>query len=454
MFVGTRREKYLIMQQWMRGLFSTLVILVLFSSASYAIEPAYMTGMRIKPSPTQSRIIFNLSRKTTGIIKYAPNPDRLMIEFENTKKKFTLQQAQLIGANITSISTQETQTGVRFFLNVTGKVTWTVQIIPVKGKAVQIQIDIFSAKKNAPTTLKPITPPAPIKPITSTVPSTHQQVAATTLQKTLQNDLVSLHEEIKPSIVSEEKMVGRARLKTSTTPKKSLVYTIVIDPGHGGKDAGALGSQGNQEKNIVLAIAKRLAKKINENKNMRAILTRDSDKFLSLRERLQFTRKNDADVFIAIHADAYFDKSASGASVYALSAHGATSVAARWLAQRENHSELDGVELNELQDRSLMVRSVLIDLAQTTTTRDSLKLGSLLLDTLDNISPLHYAHVEQAPFLVLKSPDIPSVLVETGFITNPKEEKRLSEAWYQEKIAQALHKGVVSYLAKYAANRV
>ena len=152
--------------------------------------------------------------------------------------------------------------------------------------------------------------------------------------------------------------------------------------------------------------------------------------------------QDDADLFIEIHADGYFEKNAHGASVYALSTHGATSEAARWLAQKDNYSELGGVELNALQDRSPMLRSVLIDLAQTATIQGSIRLGRHVLDAMDDVTRLHYKHVEQAPFMVLKSPDIPSILIETGFISNPQEEKRLNDVVYQEKLARAIFSGI------------
>lgn len=234
-------------------------------------------------------------------------------------------------------------------------------------------------------------------------------------------------------------------------PSSSRSITVMIDPGHGGKDSGAVGPSGIKEKDVVLAIAKQLASMINQQPHMRAVLTRDGDYFISLHDRLVSARRDKVDLFVAIHADSYFNKKANGASVYALSQHGATSIAARWLARADNYSELGGVDLGDLEDQSYMLRSVLIDLAQTTTTRESMRLGGSLLDALDNVTKLHYARVEQAPFMVLKSPDIPSILVETGFISNAKEESRLRDRSYQRKIAQALLSGIMIYHKKYAA---
>lgn len=226
---------------------------------------------------------------------------------------------------------------------------------------------------------------------------------------------------------------------------------VVIDPGHGGKDPGAIGEYGTQEKNVVLKVALQLAEKINHDPNVRVVLTRNGDYFVPLAGRLKLARKGKADLFIAIHADSFYNTHANGASVYALSARGATSVAARWLANRENHSELGGVDLRELEDQSMQLRSVLIDLAQTATNRDSLRLGTSMLDALDQVTNLHYSRVEQAPFMVLKSPDIPSILIEMGFISNPREEEKLRDAQYQHKMMQAIYNGIHFYLRKYSA---
>ncbi len=234
--------------------------------------------------------------------------------------------------------------------------------------------------------------------------------------------------------------------------KKSVnPVIIVIDPGHGGKDPGAIGYDGVEEKKVVLAIALRLAALVNNEPNMKAVLTRKGDYFVPLMDRLKLARRGKGDLFISIHADSNSMQS-RGVSVYALSSRGATCVAAKWLANRENHSELGRVDLSELEDQSLEVRSVLIDLAQTATATDSFRLGTEMLNALDNVTRLHYSRVEQAPFLVLKSPDIPSILVETGYLSNPKEEVKLANPDYQNEIAEALLNGLKIYIKKYESS--
>ena len=226
-----------------------------------------------------------------------------------------------------------------------------------------------------------------------------------------------------------------------TVPKSLRDIVVVIDPGHGGKDPGAIGRRGTREKNVVLAVAKALQTAISKTKGFRAVLTRKGDYFLTLRERLDIAHRHKADMFIAIHADAYKDNKSHGVSIFALSQSGATSEAARWLAEKENASELG----NTLADKNAQLKSVLIDLAQTATVSASLELGSILLRKLANIADLHSRRIEQAAFVVLKAPDIPSLLVETGFISAPKEEKRLNDPKYQQKIAAGLAQGITAY---------
>ncbi len=228
-------------------------------------------------------------------------------------------------------------------------------------------------------------------------------------------------------------------------PKLLRDVVIVLDPGHGGKDPGAIGARKTKEKQIVLAIAKKLKQRIDKQPGMRAVLTRNGDYYLGLRERLEIARKQDADVFVAIHADAFIHPHSKGASVFALSQRGATSEAARWLAEKENYSELGGVNLSELSDQNDLIRTVLIDLSQTATTTASVQMGSQLLKRLGHVTSLHSHAVEQARFVVLKSPDIPSVLVEMGFISNPREEKNLNSPQYQQRLAEAMFEGLKTY---------
>jgi N-acetylmuramoyl-L-alanine amidase len=227
--------------------------------------------------------------------------------------------------------------------------------------------------------------------------------------------------------------------------KTGRVITIAIDAGHGGEDPGALGARGSHEKDVTLAIAKILKKKFDNEDNMRAVLTRDGDYFVPLGDRVVKARKLKADLFISIHADSFTNSSARGSSVFALSQRGATSAGARYLAKKENESDLIGGV--SLKHKDMDLAKTLLDLSQTATINDGIKLGKSVLSKVGEINDLHTNRVEQAAFAVLKSPDIPSILVETAFISNPDEEKRLNDTAYQDKLANAILAGVKDYLS-------
>lgn len=222
--------------------------------------------------------------------------------------------------------------------------------------------------------------------------------------------------------------------------------TIAIDPGHGGEDPGAVGRRGTYEKHVVLAIARKLKGMVDATPNMRAMLTRDDDYFVPLGQRVQKARRVQADLFISIHADAFREPRARGSSVFALSENGATSAAARWLAQKENEADLiGGVDLDR---RDPVLARTLLDLSQTAQISDSLKVGRHVLDGISTHNTLHKNNVEQAGFAVLKAPDIPSILVETAFISNPDEELKLRSDRHQQKFAESMHEGLSRYFAK------
>ncbi len=240
---------------------------------------------------------------------------------------------------------------------------------------------------------------------------------------------------------------GLTNLTPSRGPKTTRLLTIALDPGHGGEDPGAIGSRGTYEKVVVLQIAKRLREKIDAQPNMRVMMTRDADYFVPLGVRVQKARRVDADLFMSIHADAFTSPSANGASVFALSERGATSATARLLEKTQNASDLIGGVNIKTNDRA--VAHALLDMSTTAQIRDSKVFGRALLAEIGTVADrLHSANVEQAAFAVLKAPDIPSVLVETAFISNPKEEQSLNDPAYQDRLANALLKGIKAYFAK------
>ncbi len=250
-----------------------------------------------------------------------------------------------------------------------------------------------------------------------------------------------------PSAKAAEPRDGKPADKSEArAPVIARLVTIALDPGHGGEDPGAIGKRGTYEKHVTLAVAKRLKEKIDAEPNMRTLLTRDSDYFVPLHVRVQKARRVQADLFVSIHADAWIKPTAKGSSVFALSEKGATSSAAGWLAKKENDADLIGGVNLGTHDRDLA--KVLLDLSTTAQINDSLKLGRQVLAELGGINSLHKPHVEQAGFAVLRSPDIPSILIETAFISNPEEEKRLNDEGYQDKMANAILKGIKAYFAK------
>ena len=235
-------------------------------------------------------------------------------------------------------------------------------------------------------------------------------------------------------------------IKTSQQQRKKRKdhFVIAIDPGHGGRDPGAIGKRGTREKDIALAVGKKMKALVNRTPGYKAILTRDADRYVSLRHRVKKAREVEADIFVSLHADAFHKSHVKGASVYALSLRGASSEHARLAANKENASDLiGGISLDDKDD---MIRSVLLDLSQTATIQDSLELGSDVLSQIGKVSRLNNKKVQQAGFAVLKAPDMPSILIETAFLSNPSEEQKLRSPKHQHKLAKAVFSGVQSHL--------
>lgn len=235
-------------------------------------------------------------------------------------------------------------------------------------------------------------------------------------------------------------------IKTNQQQNKSKNKDVIIaiDPGHGGRDPGAIGKKGTREKDITLSVGKKLQKVINRQKGFKAVMTRSSDRYVILRNRVKKARSQQADFFVSLHADSFRSPKVEGASVYALSINGASSEAARWMADKENASDLiGGVSLDDKDD---LIASVLLDLTQTNTIQNSIELGSDVLKALTKVGKVNKKRVQQAGFAVLKAPDMPSILVETAFLSNPKEERRLRSSKHQQKLAQAIFNGIKAHI--------
>lgn len=244
--------------------------------------------------------------------------------------------------------------------------------------------------------------------------------------------------------------VARARKPMPTVDPQRLII-VTLDPGHGGEDPGAIGPSGTYEKHVALSIARKLKDRLEDNPNVRVLMTRDSDFFVPLQERVKKAMQVQADLFVSIHADAFTNTQARGASVFALSDHGATSTVARWLARSENSADVVGGINVKTHDRSVL--RTLLDMSTTAQIKSSLVLGSEVLRRIGTVGRLHKGRVEQAGFAVLKAPNIPSILVETGFISNPDEEMRLRDEAYQNQLADALNEGIMRYFSRLPAPR-
>ncbi|HEY0841581.1 N-acetylmuramoyl-L-alanine amidase [Methylotenera sp.] len=302
-----------------------------------------------------------------------------------------------------------------------------------------------SANKNTAqaVTTAPLTEVAPVT--TTVAPEVKAEQGANKPAANAGNVVETTPQVTIPPVATPPINAAKDVIENKPTTKGLRQITIAIDAGHGGEDPGAMGATGSHEKEITLAIAKKLKAKIDEDPNMRGVLTRDGDYFIPLHMRVIKARKLQADLFISIHADAFTNPAARGSSVFALSEKGATSASARYLAKKENESDLiGGVSLNV---KDPLLAKTLLDLSQTATINDSLKLGKAVLGNIGEINKLHKNHVEQAGFAVLKSPDIPSILVETAFISNPDEERRLNDEAYQDKLVASILAGIKKYFS-------
>jgi len=434
--------RYLRLKYGIRNILFLGISFVIFISfpgllqAEKQVKIVKIKALRLFSTEYSTRVIFNLSQLASVHTFILENPNRLVFDFDHATLTFNVNKLRLIPPPVKNIRSGYPVSGrLRIVLDM--NVPFTFKKLPLIHSP-QMVFDIYTKKSEKSAELATFSDVQKVKFLSS---FTSRQKSPSEVRST--------------SDVRNMSSPASVLTTTSTLTSKSNIkikpFIVVIDAGHGGKDTGAIGVYKTKEKDVVLSIATQLTDLINQQPHMRAVMTRKGDYFVTLADRLVLTRKGEADLFIAIHADSYFNNRASGASVFALSSHGATTVAARWLSDIDNHSELGGVELNQLNDKSYLLRSVLIDLAQTETVHDSVRLGNSILDALEKITRLHSSRVEQAPFMVLKSPDIPSVLVETGFLSNGTEELRLRDKSYQHKIVLALFKGICFYKEKYVS---
>jgi N-acetylmuramoyl-L-alanine amidase len=422
-------------------------------SAAYPATPISLTNVRVKATSATAQVILQFSKEADYDGFLLHNPERYVIDLYEVKLLADLPTAGL-PVPLEAIRASADKDKLRLVMDLEHGVTPRLVKLPSakkQGYALSIEFPRQFMKATQPKTGK----------VSSMIPKMSERIAELPKPVAIADDLLGGEVEKVSTFVASNRALTDDSLKTpkakkwgvvvnrdlpqpsDVKPSKSRDVVIVIDPGHGGKDPGAKGSHGTQEKEVVLAIAKRLQAHINKQPGFRAVLTRTGDYYIGLRTRLDIARKYQGDMFIAIHADAHEHLTACGVGVYALSQRGATSEAARWLAKHENASEFVGGL--DLADKDQVLRSVLIDLSQTQSITASLQMGAALLHHLGEFADLHHPHVEQAAFVVLKSPDIPSLLIETGFISNFQEERRLRSPQYQDRIAQALLLGIKNY---------
>lgn len=349
-------------------------------------------GARLWPAPDHTRLVLD----TAGLVEHnvfsLSSPPRLVIDLKNTALQTDFGAVDLAGSPIRSIRSA-----------------------PRNGSDLRVVLDLASDIKPRSFVLEP-----------------NQQYGHRLVIDLIDEEGSRLERATSPTVTQD------------SAGKRDII--VVIDAGHGGEDPGAIGPKGTREKDVVLRMAKRLADLINSKPGFTAKLTRTGDYYVGLRNRTLLARKYNADLFVSVHADAFRTPQPRGASVFALSQRGATSETARWLAQSENRSDLiGGAGGVSLDGRDDMLAGVLLDLSMTASINASLGVGGSILGRLGKVAKLHKSGVEQAAFVVLKSPDIPSILVEAGFISNPTEEKNLASEWYRDKLAKAIMEGIESY---------
>ncbi len=398
------------------------------AALSGAHGATHVSSARIWPAQEYTRITLESGAPITHNVFTIANPYRLVLDLENVESSTALDVLSTkISPNdpyVSGVRIGRFKPGViRLVLDLKAQVKPQVfTLTPVGDYGHRLVLDVY--------------PVEPVDPILALLEKKDPPVQPSAIGKP---------EKPAGNLGSAQSVPRAAATKPAPATDLARLITIAIDAGHGGEDPGAKGRSGTYEKHVTLAIAKKLKALVDEEPNMRGVLIRNGDYFVQLADRVRKAKKINADLFVSIHADAYIKPHARGSSVFALSERGATSVAARILAEKQNQADqIGGVNLEIYEP---ILQQVLVDLSQTATINDSLKLAKAVLGEIGGINNLHRAHVEQAGFAVLKAPDIPSILVETAFLTNPDEESKLKDEKYQDRMAQAILVGIRKYFA-------
>lgn len=385
----------------LRVILASVFLLLVLPLQAYAAA-SDIQGVRLWRAPDNTRLVFDLSGPVSHNVFTLANPERVVIDLKGAKLATDLKQLVQANTPIKDVRTGLHANELRIVLDVSSRVSpKSFSLTPNQQYGHRLVVDLFDQAQGAAI-------------------------------------------QSSPSAKPSAPVVAPAPVRTTPVGQRDIV--IAIDAGHGGEDPGAIGPRNLYEKVVVLAVAKELQRQINSEKGFRAELIRTGDYFIPLRRRTELARQKNVDLFVSIHADAAPRASAYGASVYALSDRGATSETARWLADNENRSDLIGGAGNvSLDDKDQVLAGVLLDLSMTATLASSLDVGQRILEQMGRVTKLHKSRVEQAGFMVLKSPDIPSVLVEIGFITNPAESRKLTDKSYQASLARSIKEGVKQF---------
>ena len=439
-----------------------LLLSPLFATPAYAASKINST--RVWPADEYTRVTFESPAALKYTQFFVKDPERLVIDIENMELGPALKElADKIGKDDPFI--QAVRVGVnranviRVVLDLKVPVKPQVFAVPPAGEfGHRLMVDIYPVNARDPMwallnedvagfgsktpTVDPIEAALNNNAASAVKPPEAPSIISNRDGKP--NNAAKIAEAKAADSKAIDAKVGEAKTKSSAP--KPRPFVVVLDPGHGGEDPGAIGRRGTREKDIVLVIARKLKDALGQDPQYRIALTRDADFFVPLHMRVQRARKLRADLFVSVHADAFKQTTANGSSVFALSERGATSTAASWLANKENDADLiGGVNLNV---RDTHLARTLLDLSQTAQINDSLKVGRMVLAEMGGINRLHKAQVEQAGFAVLKAPDIPSILIETAFISNAEEERKLRDSRYQDKLADAIADGIRGYFKK------
>jgi N-acetylmuramoyl-L-alanine amidase len=414
-------------------------LLSLYSHLAWANSACQISNIRFSQSSVEPRIIFELNRAAHYRFYQLQSPERLVVDIQNCDPARRLSHVNKTPSLLDFRILRKNKTTTRLVFTFNKKIK-AIDDNLLKSKTRQpfrLVMDVTLLGKGQ----GPVQEKKKLQSLPQSTPHPQRISPQTTpLQPT--QVLTPINEKVDFPIKTASQEVSLPADKKLQPYFRKVV--VVLDAGHGGHDPGALADNGLQEKEVTLAIARRLASIINASSGMQAVLTRNGDYFIGLRQRLRIARRAKGDVFISIHADSAANDDAMGASVYRLSEKGSSNEAARWLAEKENRSELFGdVDLN---DKNNQLRSVLLDLSQTETKQSSAVLASLILQSLADVTQIHYPRVERAGFVVLKSPDIPSILIETGYISNRNEAQRLSDSRHQTILARSILAGLRSYL--------